>query len=138
MRRYNKYRKQIFLGLDDKKRKLYVWDFVKLTSRIEMKTPWISQIYWNPLDGAFIDSHPGHIAMNAGRYSTRDLRHFMGEKYDVSHMFRTEEYIPNCSIEKVSYKDYLDWKKSIEGKYDEVTKANIERENEARKNLEEE
>lgn len=46
--------------------------------------------------------------------------------------------IPICSIEKVSYKEYLDWKKSIEGKYDSVTQANIEREAEAKKRLEEE
>lgn len=140
IRSYQKMRKQVFLGLDDKGKKLYVWDFVKLTSRIEVKSPWISQIYWNALDGAFVDSHPGHIAMNRGQHSTRELAPFIRDKYDISHLFYPAEKGPilKCSIEKVTYKEYLEWKKTIEGKYDECRDANIKRHEEAMEKLKQE
>lgn len=110
----NKIRKQVFLGLDDFKKKLYVWDYVELTVRMELSTPWISRIYWNPVDGAFVDSHPTHKLLNLGGH--RSLRYFLEEnnKYDISHFFRPQldTHTPNMSIKKVSYTDYLNWCKS--------------------------
>jgi hypothetical protein len=128
-RQYNKLRKRILLGKDDFNNKLYIYDFVKLTQRTNIKTPWISQIFWNVIDGAFINSHPAHAAMNGKISSHRDLREFLGEKYDISHLYQINEnepvnYIPNCSIEKVSYEEYLEWMQSIEGKYDSLREAN--------------
>ena len=113
IRGHNKIRKQVFLGLDDYKKKLYVWDFVELKIPMEVKSSWISRIYWNPVDGAFVDSHPAHKAMGLGN-GYRDLRSFLGEKYDISNFFHDNDgkYIPNTSIKKVSYQDYLDWKKT--------------------------
>jgi hypothetical protein len=113
IRKFNKFRKDVFLGLDDNKKKLYVWDYVKLTANMEVKSSWISRIYWNPVDGAFVDSHPTHIAMGISS-GFRDLRQFLDEnnKHDISHLFHetTETFIPRYSIKKVSYTDYLNWK----------------------------
>lgn len=120
IRKIQKVRKQVFLGLDDVKKKLYVWDFVELKIPMEVKSSWISRIYWNPVDGAFVDSHPAHKALGLGN-GYRDLRSFLGEKYDISNFFHDNDgkYIPNTSIKKVSYQDYLDWKKDRKQKEDE-------------------
>jgi hypothetical protein len=111
---YNKYRK-LFLGYDELKNKLYINDFVKVEAKMEIQTFWISPIYWNPIDGAYIDSHPGHIAMNCGEWTSRSIAPFLRDNPDIS----------AYSIKKVSYNDYELWQKSIEGKYDSVKEANI-------------
>jgi len=134
---YNKYRK-LFLGYDDLKKKLYIKDFVEVKANMEMQTSWISPIYWNPVDGAYIDSHPGHIAMNCGEWQSRHLAPFLRDKTDISGFLNEETYTPAYSIRKVSYNDYIEWQKSIEGKYESVKEANIERRAEAQKLLEQE
>ena len=135
---YNKMRKRILLGKDDIGNKLYICDFVKLTSRVNIKSHWCSIIYWNPLNGAYVDSHPAHIAMNCGVNRTRYLSEFLCEKYDISNTMYFEKeserkYIPNCSIQKITYNEFLEWQNSIIGKYDSVLQANIKRREEATK-----
>lgn len=140
IRAYQKMRKQVFLGLDDKGKKVYMGDFVRLSNRQSFKSPYISQIYWNALDGGFVDSHPGAIAMNCGKYSTTELAPFFRDKYDMSkmHFPPLEVFTPKCTIEKVTYKEYLQWQKSIEGKYDECRDANIKMREDAIKRFEQE
>jgi hypothetical protein len=86
---------------------------------MEMNSSWISRIYWNVLDGAFVDSHPGHKAMGIGG-GYRDLSPFMHpeNKYDISHIFHPEleTFTPRYSIKKVTYREYIDWKTKIENK----------------------
>lgn len=119
IRKHNKIRKNVFLGLDDYKKKVYAWDYVMLTARMEMNSPWISRVYWNALDGAFVDSHPGHKAMGIG-VGHRDLSPFMHpeNKYDISHIFHPEleTFTPRYSIKKVTYREYIDWKTERENK----------------------
>lgn len=114
VRQYNKIRHKIFLCKDDFGKKLYAGDFVELTASMEMNSPWISRIWWNAVDGAFVDSHPGHIKMGIGA-GTRDLRYFLREKYNIPfHDWETDtvkEYKPSHSLKKVSYSDYLKWQK---------------------------
>lgn len=114
---YQKIKKQVFLGLDDYKKKLYVWDYVELKAPMELTTSWISRIFWNPVDGAFVDSHPSHraLGMSGGH---RNLGSFLGQKYNISHLFQNNDgkYIPNKSIKKVTYQDYLDWNKKLNQK----------------------
>lgn len=139
---YNDSRKQIFLGYDDSGKKLYPWDFVQLTCRMEMTSSWISQIYWNPLDGAFVAAHPGHIAMNCGEWTSRSLAPFLRDKSDITHIFHPEPETPVIShtIKKVSYNEYLKWKEERhKNSNDEAVKqANIERKEELRKKWEQE
>lgn len=139
---YNDSRKQILLGYDDFGKKLYPWDFVELTCRMEMKSSWISQIYWNPIDGAFVDSHPGHIAMNCGEWKSRNLAPFLRDKSDITHIFHPEPETPVIShtIKKVRYAEYLKWKEERhKNSNDEAVKqANIGRKEEVRKKWEHE
>jgi hypothetical protein len=139
---YNDNRKQILLGKDDFGKKLYPWDFVEVCCRMEMKSSWISQIYWTPLDGAFIDAHPGHIAMNCGEWTSRSLAPFLRDKSDITHIFHPEPETPVIShtIRKVNYKKYLEWRQERDKNSNDesVKQANIERREEIKKQLENE
>ena len=42
---------------------------------METSTTWTSRVYWNPLDGAFVDGHPAHVKMGLGMH--RSLRGFL-------------------------------------------------------------
>lgn len=137
---FNKIKKQVFLGLDDNKRKVYIWDFVKVSNRESIRTPWISQIYWTPLDGAFIDSHPSRIAMNCGDYTTVSLAQFFRDKYDISDFLypSLDKFTPSKTIEKVTYAEYVEWVKSIGDTYESVKQASIESRDERRRKIKEE
>ena len=43
--------------------RINVGDTVELFMGVEMSTPWTSKVYWNMLNGAFVDAHPGHVKM---------------------------------------------------------------------------
>ncbi len=58
--------------------RVYPGDTVELFIGIEMRTPWKSKVYWNMLDGAFVDSHPGHRKMGLSYH--RNLRDFIGQE----------------------------------------------------------
>lgn len=55
--------------------RIYPGDTVELFMGIEMRTPWKSKVYWNMLDGAFVDAHPGHRKMGLSVH--RSLREFL-------------------------------------------------------------
>ena len=59
--------------------RIYPGDTVELFIGIEMRTPWKSKVHWNMLDGAFVDSHPGHIKMGLGS-KHRNLRDFINQE----------------------------------------------------------
>jgi hypothetical protein len=59
--------------------RIYPGDTVELFIGIEMRTPWKSKVHWNMLDGAFVDSHPGHIKMGLGARH-RNLRNFINQE----------------------------------------------------------
>jgi len=50
-------------------------DIVELFMPWEMHSSWTSKVYWNVLDGAFVDAHPGHRKM--GLSTHRNLRDFL-------------------------------------------------------------
>lgn len=56
--------------------RINVGDSVELLMETEMGTSWVSKVYWNMVDGAFVDAHPGHIKMKLGVH--RNLREFLG------------------------------------------------------------
>jgi hypothetical protein len=58
--------------------RIYPGDTVELFIGIEMSTPWRSEVYWNMLDGAFVDAHPGHVKM--GLSTHRHLRVFLNNE----------------------------------------------------------
>jgi len=69
------YKKKYKLGKDSFNKILYVGDEVELFNGLEMRNTWKSKIYWNMIDGAFVDAHPGHVKM--GLLKFRNLREFL-------------------------------------------------------------
>jgi len=59
--------------------RINVGDTVELFIGIEMSSSWTSKVYWNILDGAFVDSHPGHKKMGLGGHH-RKLRDFINQE----------------------------------------------------------
>lgn len=58
--------------------RIYAGDTIELFIGIEMRTAWKSKVYWNMLDGAFVDAHPGHVKMKLSVH--RNLRDFIGKE----------------------------------------------------------
>ena len=58
--------------------RINVGDTVELMMGIEMSTSWTSTVYWNMLDGAFVDAHPGHRKMKLAFH--RNLREFLNRE----------------------------------------------------------
>jgi hypothetical protein len=55
--------------------RINVGDTVELCMEWEMSSTWTSKVYWNVLDGAFVDAHPGHVKMGLAFH--RNLREFI-------------------------------------------------------------
>jgi len=70
------YKKRYFICLDDNKKKIYVGDTVEVHLSHETHTPHQSIVYWNMLDGAFIESHPAHKRLGS---SHRDLGNYINK-----------------------------------------------------------
>src|SRR5690348_6574419 len=100
IRKFNKSRKRLPLGKDNNSKMLYPYDFVKVQNTMETKSSHCSRIWWNALDGAFIDSHPAHIILN--NCKSRNLRDYLNHN-DSSY------YKITCV--KITYNEYLEWEK---------------------------
>jgi hypothetical protein len=107
IKKFNKTRKRLLLGKDDNGQKVYPYDFVRLQMDCETRTSYCSRIYWNNLDGAFVDSHPAHILLN-GRNNYRNLRDYLGKK-DVSLYYE-------ITCVKITAKEYEEWLEEQEKK----------------------
>lgn len=71
-------KKKYFICNDSFGSRINVGDTVELFIGIEIKTSWTSKVYWNMLDGAFVDSHPVHRKMGLSVH--RDLRNFLNKE----------------------------------------------------------
>ena len=71
-------KKKIYICNDSFGSRINVGDTVELMMGVEMSTSWTSRVYWNMLDGAFVDAHPGHRKMGLGVH--RRLRDFLGKE----------------------------------------------------------
>lgn len=74
-----KYKKLFAICEDDDGKVIYPGDTVEVLIPWETRTPHRSRVCWNPLDGAFVDSHPAHQKMNVGS-KHRNLRDYIGQK----------------------------------------------------------
>ena len=61
------YKKKYFICKDDFGKMIYRGDTVEVWSPGETKAN-KSVVYWNRLDGAFIDAHPGHVKLGISRH----------------------------------------------------------------------
>jgi hypothetical protein len=66
---------KVYICNDSFGSRINVGDTVELFMGIEMSSPWTSKVYWNMLDGAFVDAHPGHRKMKLAFH--RNLREFI-------------------------------------------------------------
>ena len=72
------YKKKFFICLDNNGKKVYKDDSVELHLPHETKSAYQSIVYWNMIDGAFVDSHPVHVNINRANYQ-RGLRDYLNE-----------------------------------------------------------
>ena len=67
--------------------RINVGDSVELLMEMETKTSWVSTVYWNMVDGAFVDAHPAHRKMELSYH--RNLREFL-DREDIE-IFDTDD-----------------------------------------------
>ena len=58
------YKKRYAICKDCQGKMIYWWDLVEVWNPVETRTPHQSRVYWNMLDGAFIEQHPSHQKNN--------------------------------------------------------------------------
>lgn len=71
------YKKEYWIGKDSFGKMIYVGDIVEVWLPWETRTPHQSEVLWNRMDGAFIESHPAHIKINNSS-KHRELRSYLG------------------------------------------------------------
>lgn len=97
---------KIYICNDSFGQRINAGDLVELRNDMELHTTWTSRVYWNPVDGAFLDGHPSHVKMGLGVH--RNLREFLNQE-DVE----TEDYEGN----PVTYRTYC---KKIKSKHTRI------------------
>ena len=70
------YKKAYWIGRDSFGKMIYDGDTVEVWLPWETGSPHQSKVFWNRMDGAFIESHPAHNAIH-GRVHHRDLRSYL-------------------------------------------------------------
>jgi hypothetical protein len=98
IRRFQKARKRLPLGKDIFGKTIYPYDFVRVQIPHETSTSHCSIVHWNALDGAFLDSHPAHLAMEMGKH--RSLRDYLRKTYSKE-----------TTCIKITEKEYTEWKR---------------------------
>ncbi len=71
-------KKKTLICQDDNGNDIFHGDTVEVLIPWETSTSHQSAVYFNPLDGAFIDSHPAHIKMKMGS-NHRRLRDYLNQ-----------------------------------------------------------
>ena len=81
--------------------RIYPGDIVELSMPWETKSTWTSQVYWNMLDGAFVNAHPAHIKMEISFH--RNLREFLDREpmRVINEEDKVETLKPYCKKIKV-------------------------------------
>jgi hypothetical protein len=83
-----KYKKAIkkqrcYICRDDYGRKIFVGDTLELQISHETRTSYKSEVYFNMIDGAFVDAHPAHIKMGLST-GHRNLRDYLRPDVEFS------------------------------------------------------
>lgn len=71
------YKKRNFICYDDNGKKIYSGDIVELHNPLETRNSYQSVVYWNMLDGAFVEGHPSHKSLNG---KNRSLTDYLGRQ----------------------------------------------------------
>lgn len=96
------FKKRYYLCKDDFGNRLYPGDTVEIKLSFGNKYPYQSLIYWNRLDGAFIDQHPSSTIFNRGSHDP--LRSVLKQK---PFFYSQASYEDPDSDEKVAQHGYI-------------------------------
>ena len=102
-KQFNKWRHRLPLIKDSNNNRLYPFDYVRMILPMEVKSAWCSQIYWNPLSGAYVESHPTHKILDKNPNKTRSFDNIVGWMHWDNPIFK-------ATVTKITYKEYLEWK----------------------------
>jgi hypothetical protein len=114
---YNKHRKQFLLGKDVLGNKLYPGDFVEILLKMECEASYCSIIYWSPLNGAIVDSHPTHKWMDK-----QSIDYFSGRALSSILRNQSEYNNPDLikwrpTVTKINEEKYLKYNEEIKEIY---------------------
>ena len=73
------YKKAYWIGKDSFGKMIYWGDTVEVWLPGETRSSYQSTVFWNRMDGAFIESHPTHNALH-GKVVHRDLRPYLNQE----------------------------------------------------------
>lgn len=85
------YKKKYAICKDDNGKIIYRGDIVQLWSPMETSKPHVSRVYFNMLDGAYVEDTPAHSFMNKGEKSMRSLRGYLNQEPIPIHTWGIEE-----------------------------------------------
>lgn len=87
------YKKRYAICEDDNGKMIYVGDTVEVWSPMETNKPHQSKVYFNMLDGTYIEDSPSHDFLNNGKRGYRGLRDYLNQKEIPIHYYGVEEPI---------------------------------------------
>lgn len=87
------FKKRYYLCKDDFGNRLYPGDTVEIKLSFGNKYPYQSLIYWNRLDGAFIDASPSSKLFNNGNDVHRSLRSVLKQKPFLYDQYGSDEKV---------------------------------------------
>jgi hypothetical protein len=85
------YKKRYAICEDDNGKMIYAGDTVELWIPMETKNPHQSIVYFNMLDGAYVESSPAHDFMNNGKRGYRKLSGYLNQKAIPIYDYEKEE-----------------------------------------------
>jgi hypothetical protein len=123
---YNKWRHQFPLALDVHGKQIYPGDFLKISIEFEA-TPFCSEVHWDYLNGAYIQRHPAHKAIDnltIDEFSVRPLSTILN--YQAIHLEEKDKDVLGAFVEKITYSEYFKWYNETKIRYNEcLTPRNV-------------
>jgi hypothetical protein len=85
------YKKKYAICKDDNGKMIYRGDMVMLWSPMETSKHHLSRVYFNMLDGAFVDDTPVFDFLNDGKRGKRSLRDYLNQEPIPIHEWGVDE-----------------------------------------------
>lgn len=85
------YKKRYAICEDDNGKMIYVGDTVEVWNPIETNKPHQSEVYFNMLDGAYVEAAPVHDFLYGGKRGYRSLSDYLNQETIPIHIYGVEE-----------------------------------------------